>query len=126
MGDSDGKHYFPGRDFFAIIQSERESISGSPKVDDQLIFKLRNHSLLECQTISDEGFELHRLAGIGVFDSSILTIGFQGKASVRVAKVTGESIGLQQHAFGHVIFPAVHGAAEYTKRHSNACQVSRN
>src|SRR5208282_4299749 len=82
------------------------------ETDDQLVFKLRKHSLPERQTICRKGLKAHREPRVGILDPPLRTELPQSERVLRIVDVRGKPVRFQHHALRHVIQPTVHRTTE--------------
>src|SRR5262249_49429044 len=90
---------------------------------DQFWLQLRGKTFLEGETVGNERFKTNRNIRSVILDALLCAKMRKGEGGLWVRKTRCKSIGLKQHAFGHVVAPRIHGAAKDAVRDSGCPQM---
>src|SRR5215813_4472742 len=108
---------------FRIFKSQTEATAHTVELRDQFCLQVRGKTFLECETVSNKRFKADRNVRSVIFDASLRAKMRKGERGLWIGKTRCESIGLKQHAFGHVVAPRIHGAAKDAVRDSSGPQM---
>ena len=116
VSDPNRHDYLSCANHFAVVQSKIESVLQTFDAEHKLVFELWNHSVPESHAVGYKGVKLYRNAAVRVLDPAFFAKLPQREGFIRIVNVRRKTVGFKQHAFGHMLSPAVHGLTKDAER----------
>src|SRR5713101_9254245 len=107
-----------------IMKGNPEFICQPLDGSNELVLEFGYKSLLELQSVLDEGLQRDWKPDIGVGNVPFLTIVAEREGRIRIIEGRGKAFRLQPHAFRHLRQPSVHRVAEDPEVNTSGPEVS--